>query len=508
MTTNNNDPLSADYSPGALDEKVGVRRVNAKPLMILGLGLGVFLIIIAMVAYDRSAKSQKAPGPRIEKKAAANTATFAKAAMGDTADVGIIPPADSRENLTAPPELLPADTTSTAPAAGQLKPPGSGSAPATSVPPIKPMNGDPQMRTAGQQPGNRAPGAGAGAGSDDLYRMERMEQPDKDGERLRELKFKQFEAAVQGSSAVAWNPRGKARSSGSAATSSAAPLGQNSRDADLARLASVQAEIANATAEDSQNNKTFQERMAEVRGQMQGGGGLDGAAPAPAASSRNDLAKFDGKPDRWKLNTDDEAPAKYQLTTGHVIPAILLTGINSELPGKVIAQVSRDVYDTAKGKDILIPQGTKIFLTYESEIAYGQASVFIAAQRLVYPDGKTRDLGSMPAADMAGASGLRDQVDNHYMRIFGSSFLMSGITAGVALSQPNQSGVNQQPNARSALSEALGQQLGQTASQMLSKNLNIAPTLNIRPGYRFNIMVVKDLVFKTPYKPFDYARKQ
>lgn len=503
MTTKNNDPLSADFSPGALDEKVGVRRVNAKPLMILGLGLGVFLIIIAMVAYDRSAKSQRAPGPRIEKKAAGNTATFAKAAMGDTAEVGIIAPADPRENLTAPPDLPPADTVS-APAAGQLKPPGSASAPATSVPPIKPMNGDPQMRAAGQQPGNRAPGAG----SDSLYRTERMEQPDKDGERLRELKFQQFEAAVQGSSAVAWNPRGKARVAGSASTSSAAPLGQNSRDADLARLASVQAEIANATAEESQGNKTFQERMAEVRGQMQGSSGLDGAAPAPASSSRNDLAKFDGKPDRWKLNTEDEAPAKYQLTTGHVIPAILLTGINSELPGKVIAQVSRDVYDTAKGKDLLIPQGTKIFLTYESEIAYGQASVFIAAQRLVYPDGKTRDLGSMPAADMAGASGLRDQVDNHYVRVFGSSFLMSGITAGVALSQPNQSGVNQQPNARSALSEALGQQLGQTASQMLSKNLNIAPTLNIRPGYRFNIMVVKDLVFKTPYKPFDYARKQ
>lgn len=510
MTTNNNDPLSADYSPGALGEKIGVRRVNAKPLMILGIGLGVFLIIIAMVAYDRSAQSQKAAAPRIEKKASSNTVNFAKAAMGDTADSGIIAPADPRDNLTPAPDIPPADTASTAPATGQLKAPGSASAPATSVPPIKPMNGDPQMRMAGQQRGNRAPGAGAdaGEGSDDLYRTERMEQPDKDAERLRELKFKQFEAAVQGSSAVAWNPHSKARSGGSAATGSASSLELGGREADLARIASVQAEIANAAAEEAQNSKTFQERMAEVRGHMQAGAGAGVERAAPAvSSSRNDLAKFDGKPDRWKLDTEDEAPAKYQLTTGHVIPAILLTAINSELPGKVIAQVSRDVYDTAKGREVLIPQGTKIYLTYESEIAYGQASVFIAAQRLVYPDGKTRDLGSMPAADMAGASGMRDQVNNHYFRIFGSSFLMSGITAGVALSQPNQSGVNQQPNARSALSEALGQQLGQTASQLLSKNLNIAPTLNIRPGYRFNIMVVKDLVFKTPYKPFDYARK-
>nr|WP_308506850.1 TrbI/VirB10 family protein [Pseudoduganella ginsengisoli] len=473
--------------------------------MILGIGLGVFLIIIAMVAYDRSAKSQKTAAPRIEKKATATTATFAKAAMGDMAESGIIAPADPRESLTPPPTLPPGDMASAAPAAGQLKPPGASSTAATSVPPIKPLNNDLQLRAPGQQPVNRALGMGAGAG--DQYRAERMEQPDKDGERLRELKFKQFEAALQGSSTVAWNPHGKVRTGGSSATNYPATLGMNSRDADLARLASVQAEIANATAEEAQSDKTFQRRMAEVRGQVQGGAGGESITPA-MSPSRNDLAKFDGKSDRWKLNTEDEAPAKYQLTTGHVIPAILLTGINSELPGKVIAQVSRDVYDTAKGKDILIPQGTKIYLVYESEIAYGQASVFVAAQRLIYPDGKTRDLGSMPTTDMAGASGMRDQVDNHYARIFGSSFLMSGITAGVAMSQPNQSGVNQQPNARSALSEALGQQLGQTASQMLSKNLNIAPTLNIRPGYRLNIMVVKDLVFKTPYKSFDYARKQ
>lgn len=504
MTTNNNDPLSADFSPGALDEKVGVRRVNAKPLMILGAGLALFLIIIAMVAFDRSAKSQKATGPSPEKKAPATTATFAKAALGDTAEAGIIAPADPRDELTPPPDLPAGDTTSTVPAADQLKAPGTANATASTVPPIRPMSGDAQTRPNRQQPNYRAPITGAG--SEELYRPEREEHQDKDAERIREMKFKQFEEAVKGSSAVAWNPRGNARSGG-ARTSSAATLGQGSRDADLARLASIQAEIANANAEESENNRTFQERMAEVQGQMRSAGAVQGAVPA-ASTSRNDLAKFDGKPDRWKLATEDEAPAKYQLSTGHLIPVVLLSGINSELPGSVIAQVREDVYDTARGKDLLIPQGTKVYLSYESEILYGQASVFVAAQRLIYPDGKTRDLGSMPAADMAGASGMRDKVNNHYLRIFGSSFLMSGITAGVALSQPNQASVGQQPTARSALSEALGQQLGQTASQLLSKNLNIAPTLTIRPGYRFNIMVVKDLTFKTPYKSFDYARKQ
>ena len=112
----------------------------------------------------------------------------------------------------------------------------------------------------------------------------------------------------------------------------------------------------------------------------------------------------------------------------------------------------------------------------------------------------------MPGADGAGYSGFNDQVDNHYLRIFGSAILMSGITAGVSISQNNNSngGLYAQPTASSALSEALGQQLGNVTAQMISKNLNISPTLEIRPGFRFNVMCIKDLVLPKPYSSFDY----
>ena len=175
-----------------------------------------------------------------------------------------------------------------------------------------------------------------------------------------------------------------------------------------------------------------------------------------------------------------------------------------------MAQLSQDVYDTATGKYKLFPQGSRLVGTYSSEVAYGQARVLVAWQRIVFPDGKAMDMGAMPGADGAGYAGFKDQVDNHYLRIFGSALLMSAISAGATLSQEqNQAtGLNNggvfAPNAQSTLSSALGQQLGQATVQMITKNLNIAPTLEIRPGYRFNIIVTKDLTLSKPYEAFDY----
>ena len=125
----------------------------------------------------------------------------------------------------------------------------------------------------------------------------------------------------------------------------------------------------------------------------------------------------------------------YAILTTFVIPATLISGINSQLPGKIFAQVSQDVYDTATGKYPLVPQGTKLEGIYSSEVVYGQRSVLVAWQRLVFPDGKTMDIGAMPGSNAAGYAGFTDQVNNHYVRLFGSAFLMSAITAGVALSQ-------------------------------------------------------------------------
>jgi type IV secretion system protein TrbI len=183
----------------------------------------------------------------------------------------------------------------------------------------------------------------------------------------------------------------------------------------------------------------------------------------------------------------------------------LISGINSELPGQIVAQVAQNVYDTPTGKHVLIAQGSRLIGSYASEVAFGQARLFVAWQRIVFPDGKALDIGAMPGADSAGYAGLNDQVNNHYLRLFGSAILMSGVTAGIAQSQRQGGGSNNStPSASSALSEALGQQLGQVTAQLIAKNMGVAPTLEIRPGYRFNVIVTKDLTFAKPYASFDY----
>jgi type IV secretion system protein TrbI len=212
------------------------------------------------------------------------------------------------------------------------------------------------------------------------------------------------------------------------------------------------------------------------------------------------------QPDRWTLNSKVEAPeSDYTVRAGAVIPGVMISGVNSELPGHLIAQVSQDVYDTAEGPHKLIPQGTKLFGTYDSQVVYGQEAVLVAWQRLTFPDGKVLDIGEMPGADSAGYSGFRDSVDHHYIRTYGSALLMSAIVGGVALSQGNSGGgLGFQQNSNQVLSQVLGQQLGSVTSQMLSKNLNIAPTIMIRPGYSFNIVVTKDLILPSDYRNFDY----
>ena len=115
----------------------------------------------------------------------------------------------------------------------------------------------------------------------------------------------------------------------------------------------------------------------------------------------------------------------------------------------------------------------------------------------------------MPGSSGAGYAGFRDRVNNHYCRIFGSAIMMSGILASVFMTQNNRDyaeGSNSQ-RMSDAMSEMLGQQLGGVMGEMLAKNMNIAPTLEIRPGYRFNVMLVKDLEFKRPYQSFDYVEK-
>jgi type IV secretion system protein TrbI len=215
-------------------------------------------------------------------------------------------------------------------------------------------------------------------------------------------------------------------------------------------------------------------------------------------------------PDRWYSPNQVENPVRYQLRAGFVIPGVLLSGVNSEVPGTIIAQVAQDVYDNATGSDLLIPQGARLIGSYSSNVQYGQSRLFVVWQRIVFPDGRALDIGAEPGTDSAGYAGFKDRVDSHWVQIFGSAVLMSAISAGISYSQDRYQQGNGNyyapPRFSDELSQAVGQQFGQAAAKLLEKNLDIAPTLKIRPGYRFSILLIKDFVFPGPYQDFAYPR--
>ena len=205
----------------------------------------------------------------------------------------------------------------------------------------------------------------------------------------------------------------------------------------------------------------------------------------------------------WLSPYTREAGHPFEIKTGTVIPGIMISGINSDLPGHLIAQVAQSVYDTATGQHLIVPQGAKLFGRYDSRVVYGQERVLIAWNRLVFPDGSAVTLGAMPGADMEGYAGFHDQVDNHYLRIFGSALLMSMITGGSSYAMDSVSNSDQDNNkttVQDAMASALAAQMGQTTMTLLQKNLNIKPTLEIRPGYQFNVIVTKDVVFREPWR--------
>ena len=208
----------------------------------------------------------------------------------------------------------------------------------------------------------------------------------------------------------------------------------------------------------------------------------------------------------WELNSQVNNPKTLSVMTGAVIPATMVSGINSDLAGKIIAQVSQNVYDTPTGRHLMIPQGTKLFGTYGSEVIYGQDRVFVVWNRLIFPDGKNIDIGEMNGTDQSGYAGFNDKVNNHYLRLFGGAIMMSAITAGVTYTQDKYSNDsnNDKVTASSSMSQALGNQLGNTAVQLIQRNMNISPTIEIRPGYKLNVVVTKDIIFSKPYENYDY----
>jgi type IV secretion system protein VirB10 len=207
--------------------------------------------------------------------------------------------------------------------------------------------------------------------------------------------------------------------------------------------------------------------------------------------------------DNYLKSTRTEPLSRHEIKAGWDIPATLEQAINSDLPGDVKALVRSNVYDTATGKYLLIPQGARILGTYNSVISYGQARVQVVWMRIIFPDGSSINLDGMSGHDGAGKSGFHDQVDNHYPRLIGFAVLTSAFAAGLELSQRQNTSLLTTPTAGQTASAAVGQQLTELGSEITRRNLNIQPTIKIREGYRFNVRVNRDMLFDAPYSPVE-----
>lgn len=238
---------------------------------------------------------------------------------------------------------------------------------------------------------------------------------------------------------------------------------------------------ANALTQLNNQTQMLQARLAQTSG------GVSAVQPASTFADRH--REID------KLGHTLTAPlSPYMLNVGTIIPATLISAINSDLPGQVIASVSQNVYDSRSGTHLLIPQGSRLYGIYNSDIAYGQSRVMLAWDRINFPDGTTLNLENMGGMDTQGYAGFEDEVDHHYWKIFGNAFLLGMISGGAQAGVSN----NSDSDTPSAIADGVTQQFAQTGSSLIQKNLDVQPRIEIRNGYRFNVMVNKDVEL-SPY---------
>lgn len=184
-----------------------------------------------------------------------------------------------------------------------------------------------------------------------------------------------------------------------------------------------------------------------------------------------------------------EAPVSpYILQAGSVIAAALITGIRSDLPGQISAQVTSNVYDSPTGRLLLIPQGARLIGEYDSSVVFGQSRVLLAWNRLILPDGRSITLDRQPGGDAAGYAGLEDKVDNHWGGIAKAALLSTILGVGA------QVGSSGDDTLIRAIREGTSDTVSQAGQQIVRRQLNIQPTLTVRPGYPVRLIVTRDLV--------------
>jgi type IV secretory pathway VirB10-like protein len=222
-----------------------------------------------------------------------------------------------------------------------------------------------------------------------------------------------------------------------------------------------------------------------------------GLAPQPATPSAQDrqLAFLNQTPDKRTVAPDRvAAPASTNvLQAGAVISAAIITGIRSDLPGQITAQVTENIYDSPTGKILLIPQGTRVVGQYDAGVGFGQRRILLVWNRLIFPNGRSIVLERQPGADAEGYAGLEDGVDYHWGELFKAAALSTLLSVGA------EAGTNQnENNLVQALRQGASNSVSQTGQQIVQRQLNIAPTLTVRPGFPVRVIVTRDLVLE-PY---------
>ncbi len=226
--------------------------------------------------------------------------------------------------------------------------------------------------------------------------------------------------------------------------------------------------------------------------------GLQSLFPASAAQARQpdtterQEAFLDREVDRRTTAADQlqSPPSPYVLQAGSVIEAALLTGLRSDLPGQITAQVTANVYDSPTGKFLLIPQGARLVGEYDSRVETGQRRLLLAWTRLILPDGRSIVLERQPGTDQAGYAGLEDGVDNHWGQLFRAAGLATILNIGL------ETGEDGGDDIAEAIRDGTQDTIGRAGEAIVQRQLQIPPTLTIRPGFPVRVMVTRDLVLE------------
>ena len=217
--------------------------------------------------------------------------------------------------------------------------------------------------------------------------------------------------------------------------------------------------------------------------------------PDPNGWERKDAFTKQNLPEEYSKHTVNSPRSVFELKSGTLLPCVLISGLNSDLPGNMIAQVSENVWDTATGRYLLIPRGSRLIGTYDNQISYGQSRVLVMWSRLIFPDGSSLVLDNLKGADQSGYSGFKGQFNRHWGPIISSALLVSLLGAGVELAAPTDNGNRDTNDPRSILAENAASAVAEAIAQIIQREANRQPTIKIKPGYRFMIFVQHDIIF-------------